>query len=328
MKELIKKLTSVNSVSGNEETISQIIKEEIIKYVDKIYSDTMGNLIAVKNGSGPSVMFCAHMDQIGIIVSYIEDNGFIRFSNMGGVDKRNVYSRRVIFKNGIEGIVCCEQKADKDVKLDNYFIDIGASSKEEALSMISIGDTATYTAEFIELGKYKIASNAMDDRVGCACLIQAIKNINYNENTIYFVFTVQEELGLRGAKTAGFTVEPDYAIAIDVTHTGDTPNCEYSNIELSKGPTIKFKDNGIIANKKIKESIIKIARDNNIEFQPEVLSGGSTDVGAIQTSKAGVLCTGISIPTRYIHSPVETVDIRDVENTVKFIEKICETGLE
>lgn len=328
MKELIKKLTSVNSVSGNEEAVMQVIKDEIIKYVDKVYSDTMGNLIAVKNGNETSVMFCAHMDQVGVIASFVEDNGFVRFSNMGGLERTDFTSRHVVFKNGVNGVISREEKSEKDDKFYDYFIDIGASSKEEALSMISIGDTATYVPDFIELGEYKIASNALDDRVGCACLIEAIKNIKCNQNTLYFVFTVQEELGLRGAKTAGFTVEPDYAIAVDVTSTGDTPNCEYSNVELSKGPTIKFKDNGIIANKKIKESLIKIARDENIEFQPEVLSGGSTDVGAIQTTKSGVLTTGISIPTRYIHSPIETIDIRDAENTVKFIEKICEIGLE
>ena len=328
MKELIKKLTSVNSVSGNEESVAEIIKNEIIKYVDKVYTDKMGNLIAIKNGDETSVMFCAHTDQIGLIVSYVEDNGYIRFSNMGYVDPRDIYSRHIVFKNGVNGIVCCEEKVEKDAKLENYFIDIGASNKEEALSMISIGDTATYVSDFIELGEYKIASNAMDDRIGCACLIEAIKNIKSNKNTLYFVFTVQEELGLRGAKTAGFTVEPDYAIAIDVTSTGDTPNCGFSVVELSKGPTIKLKDNGIIANKKIKDTLIKTAQENGIEFQPEVLSGGSTDVGVIQTMKSGVLCSGISIPTRYIHTPVETVDMRDVLKAVTFIEKICENGIE
>jgi putative aminopeptidase FrvX len=320
MFELVGRLAGTFGVSGNEEEIRDVIKGEIQDKVDNIEIDTLGNLIAVKKGKGKKIMVAAHMDEIGVMATYIDDNGFIRFSNVGWVSQYYALSHKVKFKNGTTGVVFYEEKLDdmKKLKLPKMYIDIGAGSKEDAEKKVRIGDTACFIGETVARGEY-IISKALDDRSGCAVLIQAIRDLDYTENEIYFVFTVQEELGLRGAKTSAYNIKPDLGIAVDVTDTGDTPECAPMEVKCGKGPAIKIKDNSILCHPEVRRLMEDCAKKLNIPYQFEILERGGSDPGAIHLTGGGVPSGAISIPCRYIHSPSEAVNINDLKNAAKLL---------
>ncbi len=318
MQETLKKVTQVFGVSGNEEDIREVITDEIRKYVDDIKVDAMGNLIAVKRGKKKKIMLAAHMDEIGVIATFIDDNGFIRFSNLGGVSPYTSLGQKVKFRNGTIGNVNAEEKLEdyKNLKLGKMYIDIGCSKREETEKLVRVGDTACFMGDFLVQGGCAI-SKAMDDRSGCAVLIELIKTLPKTDNEVYFVFTTQEELGLRGAKTAAFGTMPDCAIGIDVTLTGDTPESNKRDVKLGGGPAIKVKDSAYIAHPAIRRSLEELAAANGIPYTLELLDRGGSDPGAIQTTGMGVPCGGISIPCRSVHSPAEMVSLDDLENCVK-----------
>ena len=318
MQETLKLVTQVFGVSGNEDEIRETITNEIKKHVDDIRVDAMGNLIAVKRGKKKKILLAAHMDEIGIIATFIDDNGFIRFSNIGGVSQLTALGQRVRFRNGTIGTVSKEEKLEdiRGLKLAKMYIDIGCKTREEAEKLVKIGDAANFTGDFTVQGDCAI-SKAMDDRSGCAVLIELIKSLPKTDNEIYFVFTTQEEVGLRGAKTAAFGIMPDCAIALDVTLTGDTPECDKREVKLGGGPAIKVKDSSYLAHPAIRRELEYLAAENGIPYTLELLDRGGSDPGAIQTTGMGVPCGGISIPCRYVHSPAEMVSLEDLENCVK-----------
>ncbi|MFO7294837.1 MAG: M42 family metallopeptidase [Caldicoprobacter sp.] len=329
MKELLKKLTEAYGPSGNEEIIRDVIRQEIEDYVDEIRVDTLGNLIAVRKGSGKRVMLAAHMDQIGFMVTYIDDKGFLRFTRVGGVSVRDSIHRRVIFKNGVVGVISYEEEIDdiKDIKLERMYIDIGASSLKEAESMVAIGDVAVYHSSFSEnCGRY--IGKAMDDRAGCALLIETAKRLRSSPHEIYFVFTVQEELGVRGARTSAYALNPDIGIAVDVTTTGDTPKSRPMAVKLGGGPAIKVKDSLVLAHPKVRNLMVSRAQEAGIPYQMEILESGGTDAGAIHLTREGVPSGVLSIPCRYVHSDSEMVDASDMENGVKLMLHILEGEIE
>lgn len=326
--ELLKQLTQINSPSGNEINIVNFIEEQIKDYVDEIYRDNLGNLIAHKKGTGKRVMLDAHTDEIGVMAMFIEDNGYVRFSNLGGVSAYNALHKRVKFLNGTEGVVSVDATRDdvlKSLKVSDLYIDIGARDKEDAETKISVGDVASFVGEFLDLGE-KVVSKALDDRVGCYCLIRAIKEIKSYKNDLYFVFAASEELGLRGAKAAAQSINPDYAVALDVTSTGDTLGKRKMAVRTGAGAAIKIKDNSILCHPYIKSLMIETCEENKIPYQLEVLEFGGTDAGAIHLSCGGVATGAISIPTRYIHSPSEMADKNDIEATVTLCKKLIEKG--
>lgn len=330
MIDLIQKLSGIYGPSGNEELVSEAIREEIESYVDEIDVDVMGNLIAVKKGTGDGkrIMLAAHMDQIGLMVTHIDDKGFLRFANLGGISVANSICRRVVFKNGTVGVIGYETELNswKDITLSKMYIDIGASGREKAESLVRIGDVAVYHSLFsASNGKY--IGGAMDDRAGCALLVETIKSIGDTPNDLYFVFTVQEELGLRGAKTSAYALEPDLAIAVDVTATGDTPKSKPMAVSLGGGPAIKIKDASVLAHPKVKELMITTAQKHDIPYQLEILEYGGTDSGAIHLSRSGVPSGVLSIPCRYVHSDSETIDAEDMDNGVKLLTKILEENI-
>lgn len=318
MQEILRKVTQVFGVSGNEEDIREVITAEIKKYIDEIKVDAMGNLIAIKKGKKRKILFAAHMDEIGVIATFIDDKGFIRFSNMGGVSAYTSLGQRVKFRNGTVGSVDAEEKLEdmKSLKLGKMFIDIGCNSREETEKYVKVGDAANFVGEFVLQGDIAI-SKAMDNRSGCAVLIDLIKNMPKTENEVYFVFTTQEEVGLRGAKTAAFGMMPDCAIAVDVTLTGDTPESHKREVKLGGGPAIKVKDNAYIAHPTIRRTLEDIAKGNNIPYTLELLDFGGSDPGAIQATGSGIPCGGVSIPCRNVHSPAEMVSLIDMNNCVK-----------
>ncbi len=326
--ELLKKLTQITSPSGNESAVCDFIENEIKDHVDEIYRDNLGNLIAHIKGDGARVLFDAHTDEIGVLATFIEDNGYIRFANLGGVSPYNALHTRVKFLNGTVGVVSVDASRDdimKNLKLSDLYIDIGAKDKEEAESKVSIGDAAAFCGEFVDLGD-KVVSKALDDRVGCYCLIKTIKEIKNPKNDLYFLFAASEELGLRGAKAAATAINPDYAVALDVTSTGDTLGKRKMAVKLGGGAAVKIKDNSILCHPYIKQLMIDTCKKYDIPYQTEVLEVGGTDAGAIHLSGAGVATGAISIPTRYIHSPSEMADKGDIEAVIKLSIKLIEEG--
>lgn len=320
--ELIKKLSDCFSPSGRENRINKVIENEIKNYVDEVYTDVLGNLIAHKKGSGKKIMFAAHMDQIGLIITYIESEGFLRFSNIGFNNPYMLLGHRIIFENGVHGIINCEKLQDySKLTMDKLYIDIGALTKKDAEKAVKIGDMCIYKTEFYENDNI-VMCKALDDRVGCFVLIEAIKAQVESDCDIYYVFTVQEELGLRGSKTAAYGINPDIGIAVDITDTGDTPNYRKMAVKLGNGAAIKIKDNSQICSPFIVDLLTKTAEENNIKYQYEILEFGGTDSSAIQLSHSGIPSGTISVPSRYFHSSSEVCEKSDILNCIKLVKAV------
>lgn len=316
---LLKEIVEIYGPSSNEELIRNYIKNQVKDFADEIRVDPLGNLIVRKKGKGKKLMISAHMDQIGLMVTDIDDKGFIRFTNVGGISPTISISQRVVFENGLVGAIYHEPVDDiSKLKLENMYIDIGSFSKEETEKKIGIGDICIYKSEYSE-NENVVFTRYLDDRVGCFIAIEALKTIKEPINDLYFVFSVQEEVGLRGAKTAAYSIDPDIGIALDVTSHGDTPKAKRFAVGLNKGAAIKVKDNSIISHPKIKDTLVKLAKDNNIPYQMEVLEFGGTDSGAIHVNREGVPSGVISIPTRYVHSTVEMASKADIINCTKLL---------
>lgn len=315
----LKEIVSIYGPSSNEEEIRNFIINEIKDYVDDYEIDKLGNLIAHKKGPGKRIMISSHMDQIGMMVTDIDKDGFIRFTNVGGISPNNSLGQKIIFENNVVGAIYSEPLEDSSkLKLENMYIDIGVFSKEEAKKKVNIGDICIYYSQFIE-NENVVFTPYLDDRVGCFIAIETIKEISKPNNDLYFVFSVQEELGLRGAMTSAYSIDPEIGIAIDVTSHGDTPKAKRFAVGLNKGAAIKVKDKSLIAHPLVRDSLKSLAKENDIPYQMEVLEFGGTDAGAIHTSKAGVPSGVISIPTRYVHSPVEMASKNDINYCKKLL---------
>jgi putative aminopeptidase FrvX len=338
MKNLIQQLTEISSPSGREEKIRKCIQEHIRPHVDQIQIDTLGNIIAFKKGGGgKKLLLDAHMDEIGFLVSHIDDQGFLRVEPVGGHQAIKMPNQRLRFEHGAIGCFSYESeelsKLNQDyqqVSFDRLFVDIGAISRNDALSKVRIGEMATFYPIFTDLGK-RVMSKAMDDRIGCAILIELIKQCSQPWHDIYLVFAIQEEVGLVGAGTAAYGIEPDLAIALDITATGfrDTPKGQKRiPMKLGDGPAIKIQDRSMIADCRINHWISQTADEYRIPYQYEVLPFGGTDAAAIQTSKSGVIATTLSIPTRYGHGPCEMIDIDDANNAVLLLSHLVKRPFE
>ncbi len=329
MKELIQQLTQTQGPSGYESNIRDLIQTEIEAHVDEVRVDNLGNLIAQrgeKKDGGRAVMISAHMDEIGIIATHIDKNGFIRFTNVGGVAARYTNGGRVRFLDGTLGVINTERltSTSKVPPLDEMFVDVGASDRESC--PIKVGDVATFERPFTDMGD-RIVSKAMDDRIGVAVMIGALRQLEASPHEIYFVFSTQEEVGLRGATTAAYGVDPDVGLAVDVTRTGDTPKSKTMDVSLGKGPAIKVKDSGMLADPRVVDWMVTSAEENETPYQLEVLEGGTTDARAMQISRAGIPAGCLSIPCRYVHSPSEMVDYDDVQNAVRLLTSLLEKPL-
>lgn len=315
--------------SGREDKIRESIAKYVKGKVDKIDVDVNGSLICLKKGNGKNkkkLMFAAHMDAIGFIITHIDKNGFLRFSAVGYQPSYRIVSKQVIFENQVRGVIGIEKDEDfKSIAEKKLFIDIGANSKEEAEKMVEIGMTAIMVNNPFEQNN-KLFSSYLDDRIGCAILLELIDNIKEPYHDVYYVFTSQEEVGVRGAKTSSYSVEPDLGIALDVTVASDTPEVEFaSSTSFGKGAAIKVMDRGIIVPKKLVDFLVQLCEKNKIPYQKEILTMGATDAMAIQQTKGGIIAGTISIPTRYVHSANEVCDLGDVESSVKLCGKIAET---
>lgn len=322
---LLEKLTRINSPSGSEGAIRELIENEIKDYCDEIGTDALGNLIAHKKGNGAKIMFAAHMDEIGVAVSFIDDNGFIRFTAVGGLCVKELCGCKVRFANGTVGVIGSEEESfDKKADIKKLYIDVGAKNKKDAEKKVKIGDSAAFIGGYYKSGD-TVISKALDNRAGCYVLIEAMKKITAAENDLYFVFTVQEEVGLRGAKTAAFAIEPDFAVAVDVTDTGDTPDAPLMAVSLGKGAAIKVMDRSVLCDSDVRTHMLETAKANKIPYQLEIMTDGGTDAGAIHLSKSGVKTGGISVPTRYIHSPSEMASVSDIKACIALTSALAES---
>jgi putative aminopeptidase FrvX len=329
VKDLIKKLTEVYGPSGHEEMIRDIIRAEVEPFADQLRVDTLGNLIATKsgNGEGKRIMLAAHMDEIGLIISYVDKEGFLRAQPIGGIDPATLVGGRVQFADGTLGVLAPENRLGfrKSPDLAKLYIDIGATSYDEAKDRL--GEAVGFVRPFVDMGP-RITAKAMDDRIGCAILISVLRQLKDSPHEVHFVFTVQEEVGLRGARTSAYGLQPEIGIAVDVTISADTPEAPKMAMKLGAGPCIKVKDSRMLAHPGVKKLLIDTATAREIPFQLEVLAAGGTDAGAIQLSRSGVPAGCVSIATRYVHTPSEMVDMADVENAVKLFLAVLEAPID
>jgi endoglucanase len=327
MNELIQKLVEAYGPSGFEDTVRQLIRDEVAGHADEVRTDAMGNLIVRKRGSGPKVMVAAHMDEIGLIVTHITEKGFLRFTNIGGIYPHTLLGNRVQFADGQVGVIYCERSDDnsKVQPLTKHYIDVGATSRET--SPVEVGAAAGFLRHFVVQNGHLVAKS-MDDRIGCVVAIECLKRLGATPNDIYFVFSVQEEVGTRGAQAAANALCPDVGIALDVTSTGDTPESGNMAVSLGQGPAIKIKDSGMISHVGLVRLMRRRAEEAGIPHQLEVLDGGSTDARTMQVAGPGSAAGCISIPCRYIHSQSETVDAADVENAIRLLVEILAKPLE
>lgn len=326
--EILKTLQALNAChgpAGDESQIAETIRTLATPYADEITTDVMGNVVVRKKGTGAKIMFAAHMDSIGLIVTHISDKGFLHFGNLGGVSPHNILHTPVRFKNGVRGTVSLSaSKGVKEMNLSDMYIDIGAKNEEEAKSMVEVGDTAVYDAPAFEAGS-RIVSPYMDNRISCVVLLMALEQLQNSDNDLYFTFTVQEEVGLRGAKPVAYAIDPDYGIAVDVTIADDVPGSKHQASSIfGGGAAIKVMDRSIICHPQVVQWMETLAKDKGITAQRDIIMGGGTDAGAIHQTRGGVPSGGISIPCRYIHSPVEMVERADVEACVALVVAVAQ----
>ena len=314
--QLLNDILTCYGPSGSEGRVADVIARALEGHVDSLTTDVMGNLIAVKKGKegGRKIMFSAHMDHIALAVIDADQNGFLRVCAVGGVHAQGMTHHHVAFGNGVCGVIGADQDVKGDLTVADLYVDIGAQSREEALSMVDLGDMCVVTPQVTKLGENRLAAPAMDDRIACFVLLEAMLALGQTDNEIVAVFSVQEEVGLRGATTAAYAVHPDLGIAIDVTGVGDVPKAKTKlAVQLGKGAAVKIMDRSLICTPSVVAMLETLANEKNIPMQREVLPFGGTDAGAIQRSRGGVPAGAISIPCRYIHSGAETVDLRDVK---------------
>lgn len=339
MEDLLRKLVESPSISGYEKNTRDLITKEIKPYVDEVKIDKIGNLICRKGSGSPKIMLTAHMDELGLMVKYIDENGFIRFEPIGGWDHRILLAKKFKIygsKGPVVGVIGLKpihlqekEEVKKTLKVSDMFIDIGAKSRKEAEKMgVDIGDFITNYGEFNKLAGSRVTGYGFDDRIGCLELIEVMKNLKKFKGTVYAVGTVKEEIGLVGIRASAFGINPDLVIALDVTTSGDTPELKpYDSIaKISEGPTLVIKDAISIVQSEIKKWVQDVAKRNKIKLQFDILSGGATDASITPMIREGIPSISILVPSRYLHTPVEIADMKDVKNSIGLVTELVKSA--
>ncbi len=312
--------------SGQEDSVAAVIAEMARPYCDEITTDVMGNLICHKKGPGRKIMFAAHMDSLGMMVTHIEKEGWLRFGKIGWIPEKEVLGTPVRFANGTKGVVYCNEMEDEGkVKPEDLYIDIGASSAEEARTHVRPGDMCVYDIRSAMAMNNCIIAPYTDNRSGCCVLLMTMEMLKKPVNDLYFVFTTQEEVGLRGAKTAAFGIAPDYGIAVDVTGADNVPKSTHGcSSSVGKGAAIKVKDSSVICSPAVNQILVDLAEKKKIAYQMDVLVSGGTDAGAMHRTMDGVPSSGISIPCKFCHCPQEIVSADDMTACAKLCAAFAE----
>jgi len=321
LKDLLEGLTEVHGPSGFEGPIRDLIQTRVRLLADSVHVDRLGNVHALVKGegNGQRVMVAAHMDEIGLMVTHIDEKGFARFTNVGSLWTATLVGNRFVFANGAVGVVNVEkyEKRPTIQNLDKLYLDFGASDR--ASCPVGVGDVAAFDRSFLDLGD-RWVSKAMDDRLGCAILIEVMHRLKkQTPHEIHFVFTVQEELASQGAMTSAFVIQPDLAIALDVTGSGDLPESTPFPVVLGKGPAIRVSDGTMLAHPGVKEWMVRSAEAKGIPYQLEVIRGLTTDAEKMQGAGAGSAAGVLSVPCRHLHTPSEMADAGDVDRTVELM---------
>ncbi|MUK89210.1 M20/M25/M40 family metallo-hydrolase [Ornithinibacillus sp. L9] len=335
MQHMLKELSAIHGPCGFEEDVAIYIANRLKNSADSVDTDGIGNLIVRKKGhqEGPKIVIAAHMDEVGFVVKKIEENGLLRFEKLGGHDDRILLSQRIQIKSkngfhsGVIGTISAHMKKyDDPNKIRAYqklYIDVGASSKKEVADLgIEVGDSITWYPQFDNLTEARIVGKAFDDRAGCAVLIKALEELNTKDfaGEVVGIFTVQEEVGLRGARVISHQENTDVAIALDTTAVSDTPEeMMDQTLALGDGTGIKVMDASLISNKKVREHLVKIAKTQNIPHQLEVFPGIGTDAGELSLAQQGIPTGVLSIPSRYAHSSIEVIDKNDLNATKELL---------
>ena len=325
MEQTLRQVLAAFGPSGHEfQGVTTCIRALVEDVVDEVRTDALGNLICVKHGADRSrqALLMAHMDHVGLMVTEITEQGFLRVTPVGGLRPDLLLYRQVVFANGTHGVVSHESGLDlktTDLTMKHLYVDIGATSREDAARLVSVADVCIYAPYTVALANRRIAAPAVDDRAGCAVVIETLRHLAGCPRDVCAVFSVQEELGLRGATVAAFGLHPEFAVALDVCPTGDTPNAAPLGIELGKGPALKVMDAHSISHVGLRRYMERKAQALNLPFQLEILAYGGTDSAAIQRSRDGVASATLSIPSRYVHSACEIVDLDDMDNAVTLL---------
>jgi endoglucanase len=341
IKSLLEKLSNAHGISGREGNVQKIVMDEIRPYVDEVSVDNLGNVIAIKKGERPSIMIAAHADEIGLMVKQVDEKGFLRFIRIGGWYDPTLLNQRVIVHAGsgpVFGVVGSkpphvmkEDERKKPIEAKDMFIDVGCQSQKEAEEIgILPGTPISIDRTFASLQGDRVTGKAFDNRAGLVAMIEALKRTKCR-STIYAVATVQEEVGLKGARVSTYRLSPDLALATDVTIPGDHPGIDMKDapIEMGKGPVIVIADasgRGLLAAQSVVDWLAGTAKEFNIQVQLEASDGGTTDATAIYLTKEGVPTGVLSVATRYIHSPVEVLSLNDIDRSAELIARALETA--
>jgi len=331
---LLESLSNAFGPSGSEEEVRRILREELEEYADETKIDKLGNIFFYKHGKQglPRVMLAAHMDEVGFIVTFIDNKGFLRFQTVGGIAS-TVIPGQIILLRGTKGDVIGlvgtkpphlmkEEERNKAATIEELFIDVGAANPKEAEQKgIEIGTNGVFDVKFADLGEGYVKGKALDDRAGCTVMVETFKALKDSSYNLVAVGTVQEEVGLRGARTAAWQVDPDYALALEGTFAADVPGSspETESSKLKDGPVITILDQSVIAHPTVLRTLIKVGKEYAIPFQFKKVPRGGTDSGAIHLIKAGIPSGTVAVPCRYIHGPASIAHIDDVKNTVRLV---------
>lgn len=334
MIDLIHTLSDINAVSGREQPVRDYIISQLPEK-SNYRIDAMGNLHVSVKGTALSqknkLMICAHMDEVGLIITYVTEEGYLKFAPVGGIDPAILLGRRVLLESGVYGVIslkhihlCSKEEAQKIPEIEDLCIDIGATSKEEAESYASLSSYACFCSEFKEFGSgdNRIKAKALDDRVGCAFMLKLIQSELPND--VDFVFTVQEEVGARGAGPAAFQLNPDVAIILESTTAGDI--CDVTGNKracvLGKGPVVSYMDRRTVYDMDLYQRAFEVAKAANIPCQTKTLIAGGNDSSSVQGAGSGARVLALSVPTRYLHSPVCVMDKGDIEASFQLVKKL------
>ena len=333
--ELQQKLVAAAMPSGHERRCGDVIADIARPFCDEMWYTPTGSLVCHKRGPGKKLMFAAHMDVIGFLVTFVNDGGYVSFTNIGGHNPAALVHTKVVFVNGTRGVIKLRRQPEKldhpvnAITLRDLYIDIGATTKEEAEQMVRVGDLAMFDTVPQRIGDDCMMSPYCDDLASCCVQLMAMEQVGTSKNDLYFVFTVQEELGLKGAATAVNWIEPDMGVAIDLCYSGDELAADMEMpVRLGCGPTVKIKDNSCICAPAAVEFMRKAAKDNDIPYQDEIIIAGGTDTAAMMHTGKGAPCGCMSLPGRNIHSPCEIVSLHDMENGARLIAACAMSEIE
>ncbi len=332
---LLRRLSDAFGPPGHEEEPREILRAELEGFADEVRVDALGNIFFYHRGDEgtPLLMVAAHTDEVALLTTFIDDNGFIRFHTLGGIPAGVLPGQRFVFdgrKGRLRGIVgtkpphlMTEEERKKVPTIQDLYVDVGAESRDAAVEKgCYIGMTGVFDVEFAELGDGYVRGKAFDDRAGCAVMAEAFKRLRGSGCTVVAVGTVQEEVGLRGARTAAWQEEPAFGLALEGTSAGDVPgsvpHAQSSN--LRKGPVVTIADRSVITHPKVLNTLIEVAESNDIPYQFKKVPTGGTDAGAIHLTKAGIPSGTVATPCRYIHGPAAVTTVEDLENTVRLVD--------